>query len=218
MNLRTTAVRRFIIAGAFAAAALVPAAAMAAAGATAHPVRVTTPACATSGLDVWLDTQGQGAAGTIYYKLNFTNLSGSTCTLFGYPGVSGTNLGGTQLGSPAVRLGATPHTVTLANGATVFAQLGIVQAGIFPPSQCGPVTAAGLRGRRELQGVHGRREPRRRGVGGGTGRQRERGEHGEAEHDVATIAAERRIEKAKRARGRPAPVWRRPRARTGREA
>jgi hypothetical protein len=146
MNLRTTAVRRFFIAGASAAAAaLVPAAAMAAPGAVAHPVHRTTPACATSGLDVWLDTQGQGAAGTIYYKLNFTNLSGSTCTLFGYPGVSGTNLGGTQLGSAAVRLGATPHTVTLANGATAFAQLGIVQAGIFPSSQCGPVTAAGLR-------------------------------------------------------------------------
>jgi len=146
MNLRTTAARRFFIAGALAAAAaLVPAAARAAPAAAAHPVHVTTPACATSGLDVWLDTQGQGAAGTIYYQLNFTNLSGSTCTLFGYPGVSATNLGGTQLGSAATRVGATPHTVTLANGATAFALVGIVQGGIFPPSQCGPVTAAGLR-------------------------------------------------------------------------
>jgi hypothetical protein len=146
MNLRTTAARRFFCAGAFAcAAALVPAAAMAAAGAAARTSHVATPACATSGLDVWLNTQGQGAAGTIFYKLNFTNLSGSTCTLFGYPGVSGTNLGGTQLGSPAVREIVTPHTVTLANGATAFAQVGIVQPGLFPPSKCGPVTAAGLR-------------------------------------------------------------------------
>ena len=145
MNLRTTAVRRFFIAGAFAAAAaLVPAAALAAPG-TGHTGKVATPACATSGLDVWLNTQGQGAAGTIYYNLNFTNLSGSTCTLFGYPGVSATNLGGTQVGSAAIRLSATPHTVTLTNGATAFALVGIVQAGIFPPSQCGPVTAAGLR-------------------------------------------------------------------------
>ena len=134
MNLRTNAARRFLLAGAFAAAAtLVPAAAMAAPGAAAH-TGLTTPACATSGLDVWLDTQGQGAAGTIFYKLNFTNLSGSTCTLFGYPGVSGTNLVGTQLGSPAVREIVTPHTVTLANGATAFAQVGIVQPGLFPPS------------------------------------------------------------------------------------
>jgi hypothetical protein len=145
MNLHTTTARRFLIAGAFAAAAaLVPAAAMAA-PAAAHPGHGTTPACATSGLDVWLDTQGQGAAGTVYYHLNFTNLSGSTCTLFGYPGVSATNLGGTQLGSAATRVGATPHTVTLTNGATAFALVGIVQGGIFPPSQCGPVTAAGLR-------------------------------------------------------------------------
>lgn len=144
MNLRTTAARRFFIAGAFAAAAaLVPAAAVAAPAARAG--HAATPACATSGLDVWLDTQGQGAAGTIYYHLNFTNLSGSTCTLFGYPGVSGTDLGGTQLGSAATRIGGTPQTVTLANGANAFAIVGIVQAGIFPASQCGPVTAAGLR-------------------------------------------------------------------------
>ena len=52
---------------------------------------------------------------------------------------------GTQLGSPAVRVGATPSTVTLANGATATAIMGIVEPGILPPSQCGPVTAAGLR-------------------------------------------------------------------------
>jgi hypothetical protein len=145
MNLPTTiAARRLLCAGAFAcAAALVPAAALAAPGA-AHTSRTATPACTTSGLDVWLDTQGSGAAGTTYYKLEFTNLSGSTCTLFGYPGVSGTNLAGTQLGSAAVRIGATPQTVTLANGATATALLGITEAGIFPPAQCGPTTAAGL--------------------------------------------------------------------------
>jgi hypothetical protein len=146
MNLRTTVARRLLSAGALAcAAALVPAAALAAPGAGAHAGLTATPACTTSGLDIWLNTQGNGAAGTIYYNLEFTNLSGSTCTLFGYPGVSATNLTGTQLGSAAVRIGATPHTVTLANGATATALVGIVQGGIFPPAQCGPVTAAGLR-------------------------------------------------------------------------
>lgn len=146
MNLRTNAARRLLSAGALAcAAALVPAGALAAPGAAAHPGRTATPACATSGLDVWLNTQGNGAAGTIYYDLEFTNLSGSTCTLFGYPGVSATNLTGAQLGSAAVRIGATPQTVTLANGATATALLGIAQAGILPPTQCGPTTAAGLR-------------------------------------------------------------------------
>ena len=145
MNLRTSAARRLLSAGALAcAAALGPAAALAAPGA-AHGGRIATPACTTSGLDIWLNTQGNGAAGTIYYDLEFTNLSGSTCTLFGYPGVSATNLTGTQLGSAAVRIGATPQTVTLANGATATALVGIVEGGIFPPAQCGPVTAAGLR-------------------------------------------------------------------------
>jgi hypothetical protein len=145
MNLRTNAARRLLSAGALAcAAALVPAAALAAPGA-AHASHTTTPACATSGLDVWLDTQGNGAAGTIYYNLEFTNLSGSTCTLFGYPGVSATNLTGTQLGSAAARIGANPQTVTLANGATATALVGIAQAGVYPPTPCGPTTAAGLR-------------------------------------------------------------------------
>ena len=35
--------------------------------------------------------------------------------------------------------------MTLANGATATALVGIVEGGIFPPAQCGPVTAAGLR-------------------------------------------------------------------------
>jgi Domain of unknown function (DUF4232) len=145
MKLRTTAARRLLTAGALTcAAALVPASALAAPGA-ARASSTATPACATSGLDIWLNTQGSGAAGTVYYELGFTNLSGATCTLFGYPGISGTDLSGNQLGSAAARIGATPQAVTLANGATATALVGIVQAGIFPPAQCGPVTAAGLR-------------------------------------------------------------------------
>jgi hypothetical protein len=83
MNLRTRILRRLLAGLAVTgAAALIPGAALAAPGA-AKPGLVTTPACATSGLDVWLDTQGNGAAGTIYYGLEFTNLSGTTCTLYG---------------------------------------------------------------------------------------------------------------------------------------
>src|SRR6516162_7596320 len=48
-----------------------------AAGATA-----AAPRCSTSGLVVWLDTQGNGAAGSVYYHLKLTNLSARTCTLF----------------------------------------------------------------------------------------------------------------------------------------
>jgi hypothetical protein len=145
VNLHASAgARRMLAAAALSfAAALGPAAAQASSGAAA--AGAATPSCATSGLDVWLNTQGSGATGHTYYFLNFTNLSGSTCTLFGYPGVSGVTLAGTQLGSAATRSGVTPHTVTLANGATVHALVGIVNPGFIPPSQCHPVTAAGLR-------------------------------------------------------------------------
>jgi hypothetical protein len=141
-----TAARRILAATTVTcAAALAPAAALASVGLHAGAAPAATPACATSGLDVWLNTQGNGAAGTIYYHLEITDLSGSTCTLFGYPGVSGVSLTGAQLGSAASRNGVTPTTVTLANGETAHALLAIHDAGAFPPSQCHMVTAAGLR-------------------------------------------------------------------------
>lgn len=105
-----------------------------------------TPGCATSGLVVWIETPGNGAAGSIFYKLRFTNLSGRTCTLSGYPGVSAVNLSGAQLGSSASReRPASPRRVTLAAGASASATLRIVEAGNFPASRCHRTTAAGLR-------------------------------------------------------------------------
>jgi hypothetical protein len=124
------------------------AAAVAAIAATASPAATmaTTPRCATSGLVIWLETQGNGALGSIYYNLDFTNLSGHACTLVGYPGVSAVNLGGHTLGSAASRDNFhAPVVVTLAAGATARAVLRIVEAGNFPPSTCRPLTAAGLR-------------------------------------------------------------------------
>ncbi|MDQ6776700.1 MAG: DUF4232 domain-containing protein, partial [Actinomycetota bacterium] len=93
-----------------------------------------------------LNTQGNGAAGSIFYALELTNLSGQTCTLNGYAGVSAVDLAGHQLGSAASRdTSHTPRTVTLASGATATAVLRIVQAGNFPSAACHEVTAAGLR-------------------------------------------------------------------------
>ncbi len=110
------------------------------------PATKTPPRCQTSGLVVWLNTEGDGTAGSIYYKLEFTNLTGSTCTLTGYPGVSAVDLTGHQLGSPAGHdTFAAPHTVTLAGGATKTATLRIAEAGNFPASQCHMVPAAGVR-------------------------------------------------------------------------
>jgi hypothetical protein len=106
----------------------------------------TTPRCTTSGLVIWLNTQGDGTAGSTFYKLRFTNLSGHACTLTGYPGVSGVNLAGHRLGSAAARdHSVAPHTVRLAAGASRTAVLQIVNVGNFSASSCRPVTAAGLR-------------------------------------------------------------------------
>ena len=105
-----------------------------------------TPRCATSGLVVWLDTRGNGAAGSVYYELKFTNLAGHVCHLLGYPGVSAVGLGGHRLGSPASRNHArTPSVVTLARGATAEAVLQIIEAGNFPSASCHQVAAAGMR-------------------------------------------------------------------------
>lgn len=147
MNLRASMAARRIVAAAAVtcAAALAPAAALASPGTHAGPARTAAPSCATSGLDVWLNTQGTGAATKTYYQLEFTNLSGSSCVLFGYPGVSGVTLTGTQIGSAASRFLGPPHTVILANGATAFARLAIVDPGVIPATQCHPVTAAALR-------------------------------------------------------------------------
>jgi hypothetical protein len=158
MRLHRSPLARLLGAAALASAAvLIPAAALGAAAPTAGPDAVvgpgasitpalaSTPKCATSGLVIWLDTQGNGAAGSIFYTLEFTNLSGHTCTLSGYPGVSAVNLAGHQLGSAASRdTSGTPRTVTLAAGATAKATLRIVEAGNFPSSACHEVTAAGL--------------------------------------------------------------------------
>jgi hypothetical protein len=104
------------------------------------------PPCPTSGLVVWLNTNGNGAAGSIFYRLQFTNQSGHTCTLIGYPGVSAVDLRGHQLGSPAGRNHLhSAKTVTLANGRTARAVLQIVEAGNFAPSACHRTSAAGLR-------------------------------------------------------------------------
>lgn len=114
-------------------------------GWAAGPLSVA-PSCVTRGLVVWLDTRADHAAGSAYYKLELTNLSGHACVLSGYPGVSAVGLAGHQLGNPASRDHANvPRPVSLANGATAAAVLRIVDVGNFPRSACRRIIAAGLR-------------------------------------------------------------------------
>ncbi len=103
--------------------------------------------CANSKLVAWFaEMPGSGAAGSVFYKLAFTNLGNRTCTLRGYPQVTAANLGGGRVGSAAAKEGGgSVHTVTLESGDSAFATLRITEAQNFPHSTCRPVMAAGLR-------------------------------------------------------------------------
>jgi uncharacterized protein DUF4232 len=107
--------------------------------------RAATPSCRTAGLVVWIDTRGNGAAGSVFYWVELTNQSGHACSLAGYPGVSAVDLRGHQLGSTAGRSPSARRVVTLRNGANASAQLQIAQVLNYPRSVCRPVAAAGLR-------------------------------------------------------------------------
>ena len=141
-------------AGEPAAAGTPTAAATSTSTAPASPVPATSSSsaavtmCATSALKATVNTAKPGAAaGSIYYPLDLTNISGSTCTVFGYPGVSFvTGPSGTLIGRAATRNPVKPATtVTLAPGQVAHATLQVAQAGNYDPAQCKPVTAHWLR-------------------------------------------------------------------------
>jgi hypothetical protein len=118
---------------------------LAAAAVGAAPARTAAPACKTAGLVVWLGAVGDASAGSNYITLRFTNQSGHTCTLGGYPGVSAVDLAGHPLGSPARRDVSTPRVLRLDDGATATALVRIAFAGNFPPATCHRHAAAALR-------------------------------------------------------------------------
>ncbi|MDR2985008.1 MAG: DUF4232 domain-containing protein [Nocardiopsaceae bacterium] len=105
---------------------------------SAHP-------CASRDLGVHTGT-GEGAAGSTYVPIVFTNNSNATCTLYGYPGVS--LAGGTpvrQIGVAADENPSTPRKlVTLGAGSSASALLRIVAAQNFPATRCHLVHATYL--------------------------------------------------------------------------
>src|ERR1700733_11171899 len=108
-----------------------------------HAVGTTSasapPGCATRYLQVKAGVS-QGAAGSLYQVLDFTNIGTTACTLYGYPGVSlaaGTPV--TQVGQAASRSPvAGPTLVTLQPGKTGNALLRITQALNYPTDTCSP--------------------------------------------------------------------------------
>jgi hypothetical protein len=106
----------------------------------------TSGACNPRSLAVSLNTSGSGAAGSSSYALTFTNGSGASCTVTGYPGVSAVSRSGAQLGNAAGRSTTTAATkVTLANGARATATLQITDVSNYTASVCGPTNAFGVK-------------------------------------------------------------------------
>ena len=102
--------------------------------ATLAKATATVPRCTAAALGIWVAaSQSNGAAGTIYYPLQFTNISGHTCSLHGYPGVSALGQNGSQLGNPAAWGGIANipvRTVTLAPGQTGHSVLAYSDAAV----------------------------------------------------------------------------------------
>lgn len=147
MNLSIRLSRRIVAGASLAAAAvLLPTAALAssaASGSSAHPAAT----CSSSVTRVWYGLPSDGAAGSSFFQIEISNIGHSTCSFFGYPGVSALDIHGHQVGLPATHSGGR-LLVTLAPGGTTHFVLRVVDAGIvcahpvnatvlrvFPPGQ-----------------------------------------------------------------------------------
>jgi hypothetical protein len=121
----------------------------------------TGPACTASDLGVWVAvSQGNGAAGSLFLPLQFTNLSRHACAMRGFPGVSAIDRNGHQLGSPAgwshvipsrtvvLAPGATAHTILRYSDVTVSSApgchptFGTFELRVYPPGQRAATYAA----------------------------------------------------------------------------
>jgi hypothetical protein len=146
MTLTTRLRRGIIVATIGAAAVALPTVAFASSAAPSTAAHTAAAhRCYQSELRAWLGVPSDGAAGSSYYELELSNISGQACTLYGYPGVSALS-SGHQDGSAAARTASHPSTlVLLGPGATAHVLLQITDVADFSPSVCGQVTANTLR-------------------------------------------------------------------------
>ena len=140
--------RAAAVIAAVSAAGLIAASAAVAAGSsgavlaadTSRAAPAAVRACTADDLGVWLAvSQLDGAAGTSYYPLQFTNLSRHACAMRGFPGVSAVDRNLHQLGRPAGRDHVVPvRTVVLAPGATAHTILGYGDVTVATAPGCHP--------------------------------------------------------------------------------
>ena len=143
--------RRGALAAAVAGASALGAAVALGAPASAGPnqtmsAATTYPACPTGHLRVWRPAISDGAAGSVYWELELSNVSSTTCSLTGYPRVMAVDGSGHQLGRGASHDARfAPSAVVLRPGTTAHALLRVTDVDNFSTSDCQPATAAGLR-------------------------------------------------------------------------
>jgi Domain of unknown function (DUF4232) len=114
--------------------------------ATTGPPTTSTPrvtSCGVSDLRISV-TAPLGSAGALHYQLVLGNISSSTCTLYGFPGVSFLDGNGHQIGPPAKEGTTVPRrVVTLAPGSDGYVTLDVTDPGI--PPCAGPGTVSRVR-------------------------------------------------------------------------
>ena len=110
---------------------------------TARTTAAAVPACTADNLGVWVAvSQSDGAAGSIFFPLQFTNLGRHACAMRGFAGVSAIDSNGHQLGSPAGWDHTRPvRTVVLAPGATAHAILRYADVTVATAPGCHPVSS-----------------------------------------------------------------------------
>ncbi|MET9692559.1 DUF4232 domain-containing protein [Streptomyces sp. NPDC006514] len=105
-------------------------------GATQASALPRAPACHVADLHLAIG-EPDGAAGSLYYPILFTNTSTHTCALRGYPGVSVVNVRHQQIGTSATRTGAAVNTVSVQPGESATATFRTNSPGVTdcrPPS------------------------------------------------------------------------------------
>jgi hypothetical protein len=109
---------------------------------TGSPVTAVVPACTASGLRISVGPGARLTADVTRYAVEFANVSGTLCTLGGYPRVAAYRGDGVQVGADAARdTSVAASRVLLAPGQAAYASLDAVR----PLPRCRPVPASGLR-------------------------------------------------------------------------
>lgn len=103
------------------------------------------PGCRSAQLNASLGPP-EGATGSVYRVLIFTNTGTQACAMRGFPGVSYVaGDGGQQVGPAAERVGEASGSVRIAPGATASAQLQLVNVANYDAALCQPTPVRGLR-------------------------------------------------------------------------